>query len=193
MGISTDFYYEIPYMVWRKPGKITLEIKDLGFIRWKSNSMHHSVDSSFHYEGVEVADLFHLDSSSFTIDNVIDNNTSFVRKQYATNIPFTLDIHAKTLYGKHMAFEKGITCLFNTSARPYYYAKLHFIFGRKKSIDLAYLIGYGGYGGLNAGLDTKVDFAKHYSIHFIDNYLFSALFIQPRYGMGMYVKLARRF
>lgn len=193
MGLSTDLYYELPYVFWKNPGKITFEVKDLGFIRWKNNSMHRSVDSSFHYEGVEVSDIFNLDSSSFTVDNVVDQNTSFARKKYNTNIPFTLDIHTKVLYGKQLAFEKGIIWLFNTPAKPYYYAKLHFLFGKKKSIDIAYLLGYGGYGGFNAGIDAKIDFAKSYSLHFINNYLFSGIVAQSSLGMGMYLKLSRKF
>jgi len=193
MGLSTDLYYELPYIAWKNPGKITFEVRDLGFIRWKNNSLHHSTDSVFHYEGVEVEDIFNLDSSSFAIDNVIDKNTSFERKRYTTNIPFTLDIHTKVNYGRHIAFEKGIVCLFNTTARPYYYAKFHFLFGKNRSVDLALLAGYGGYGGFNSGLDLKMDFAKHYSLHYVNNYLISGLVTDPSYGMGTYLKLARKF
>jgi len=194
MGLSTDFYYELPYIVWKKPGTIIFEVKDLGFIRWNSNSMHYSADSSYHYNGIDVSDLFNLDSNTtqFSVDSVIDKNTKFEKGQYTTNIPFTLDIHTKSYYGKQIAFEKGIICWFNTSAKPYYYAKLHFIFGRKKSADIAYIAAYGGYGRFNAGLEAKIDFAKHYSIHVIDNYLFSAI-AQTSYGMGLYLKLVRRF
>lgn len=194
MGLSTDFYYELPYIVWRKPGKITFEVNDLGLIRWSSNSMHYSADSSYHYEGIEVDDLFNIDSNStqLHIDSVIDKNTKFEKGQYTTNIPFTLDIHTKSYYGKKLAFEKGITFWFQTSAKPYYYAKLHFILGRKKSADVAFIAGYGGYGRFNSGLEVNVDFAEHYSLHLIDNYLFSGIAQSP-YGMGLYLKLVRRF
>lgn len=194
MGLSMDFYYELPYIVWKKPGTIIFEVKDLGIIRWNSNSMHYSVDSSYHYDAIDVDDLFNLDSttSPLNIDSVIDKNTKFEKGQYATNIPFTLDIHTKSYYGKQLAFEKGIIFWFNTFAKPYYYAKLHFIVGRKKSADIAYIIGYGGYGRFNAGLEAKIDFAKHYSLHLIDSYLFSGI-AQTSYGMGLYLKLVRRF
>lgn len=194
MGLSADFYYELPYIVWKNPGKITFEVKDLGIIRWNSNSMHYSADSSYHYDGIDVNDLFNIDSNStqLHIDSVIDKNTTFTRNQYTTNIPFTLDVHTKSFYGKQFAFEKGIICWFNTSAKPYYYAKLHFFVGRKKSIEIAYIAGYGGYGRFNSGLEAKIDFAKHYSLHVIDNYLFSGI-AQTSYGMGLYIKLARKF
>lgn len=194
MGLSADFYYELPYTAWKKPSTIIFEVKDLGIIRWNSNSMHYSADSSYHYEGIDVNDLLNLDSNStqLHIDSVIDKNTTLVRSQYTTNIPFTLEVHTKSYYGKQIAFEKGIICWFNTSSKPYYYAKLHFIVGRKKSVDFAYIVGYGGYGRFNAGLEAKIDFAKHYSIHLIDNYLFSGI-AQTSYGMGLYVKLARKF
>jgi len=194
IGLSADFYYELPYIVWKNPGKITFEVKDLGIIRWNSNSMRYSADSSYHYDGIDVIDLFNLDStiSPMNIDSVIDKNTNFKKGQYTTNIPFTLDVHTKSFYGNQVAFEKGIICWFNTSAKPYYYAKLHFMVGRKKSADIAYIIGYGGYGRFNSGIEAKIDFAKHYSLHVIDNYLFSGI-AQTSYGMGLYLKLVRRF
>ena len=130
---------------------------------------------------------------TFHIDKALDNHTPHTKKQYATNIPCTFDIHTKVLYGNRFAFEKGFSWLFNASAKPYYYAKFHFLFGIKKSFDLGYIIGYGGYGGFNSGIDVKMDFAKHYSLHFIDNYLFSGLAGSSSKGMGIYFSLIRRF
>ena len=48
MGMSADFYYEMPYIFWKKPGTITFEVSDLGIMRWNSNSIHYSADSSYH-------------------------------------------------------------------------------------------------------------------------------------------------
>ncbi|MBI4930000.1 MAG: hypothetical protein HY841_04495 [Bacteroidetes bacterium] len=194
MGLSTDFYYEMPYEFWKKHGRITFEVKDLGFIRWNSNSMKYSVDSSYHYNGIDVNDLFNLDSSSslLNIDSAIDRNTKFKKDKFISKIPCTFDIHTKSYYGTTIAIEKGIVWWFNTSAKPYFYAKLHFIVGRKKTADLAYNIGYGGYGRFYAGIEARIDFAKHYSLHVIDDYLFSGI-AQTSYGMGLYVKLVRKF
>ncbi len=126
-GASIDFYYEMPYVFWNKPGRIRFDVKDLGAIRWNSNSMHYAADSSYHYEGIAVDDLFNLDStvSPLNIDNVIDENTTFTKKQYTTRIPGMLDVHTRSMYGKQIAFEKGFTWRFNTSAKLYYYAKIH--------------------------------------------------------------------
>jgi len=196
MGLSTDFYYEMPYTFLKKPGRITFEVWDLGFIRWNSNSMHYAVDSSYHYDGVNVNDILNIDNTSgshFNLDSVIDKNTKFRKEQYTTEIPCTFDIHTKSSYGKQIAFEKGITFWFNTSAKPYYYAKLHFIFGKKKSSDVAYIFGYGGYGRFNSGLQATIDFAKSYSIQLIDNYLFSSITSNFNYGQGLYLKIVKRF
>jgi hypothetical protein len=194
MGFSTDFYYEMPYTAWKKPGKITFEVKDLGVIQWSSRSLHHSVDSSYHYDGIEVEELFNLDSkvSPLNIDSVVDKNTTFKRAKYTTKVPCTFDVHTKTYYGKGFAFEKGLAWMFNTSAKAYYYAKFHFFFGRKKTSELAYAIGYGGYGGFHAGLEARFDLSKKYSLYFLDNYLFTGL-AQTTYGMGLYAKLTRKF
>jgi hypothetical protein len=193
MGMSTDFFYEMPYTCWNKPGKIRLDVKDIGFIRWNSNSMHYHADSSYHYEGVEVADLFNLDSNTFAIDSVVDKNSTLKRGKYTTYIPGMLDLHTKSFYGKQLAIEKGITWRFNTHAKMYYYAKLHFLMGRNKTTDIAYVIGYGGYGRFNSGLDISADIGKHYSFQFMNYYLFSDVTAQATTGMGVYVKFVRKF
>ena len=194
-GLSADLFYEMPYTFWNKPGRIRFDLKDLGFIQWNSNSMHYSADSSYHYEGIEVTDLFNLDSSAspLNIDEVIDENTSFKKQQYTTRIPGMLDIHTKFFYGKQIAFEKGITWRFNTSAKMYYYAKIHFLLGRSKSADIAYVIGYGGYGKFNSGIDLSADIGKFYSFQFMSYYLFSGVTAQSTTGMGAYIKLVRKF
>jgi len=195
MGLSTDLFYEMPYVVWKKMGKITFEINDLGFIRWSSNSMTHSVDSSFHYEGVNVNNILNTNGGTFpklNIDSVINNNSHFERKQYTSNLPFYFNIRTRTWYGNQVSLEKGISFLFNTSATPYYFLKLHFN-TRKKNAEFSYIVGYGGYGRFNAGLEARVDFAKHYSLHLADNYLFSGVTPQSANGMGIYLKLVRKF
>ncbi len=195
MGLSTDFYYEMPYVSWNKQGTLHFEVKDLGFIRWSSNSMHYTVDSSYHYEGIAVSDLFNVDTmlSPLNIDSVIDKNTAFSHRQYSTSIPGLMDVHTKSFYGKQFAFEKGFIWRFNTHAKLYYYAKLHFFMGRNKTTDLACLIGYGGYGRFNSGFDFTIDFAKHYSFQLMSDYIFSSVTAQSTPGMGMFVKLVKKF
>ena len=195
MGLSTDFFYEMPYIVWKKAGKIIFEVNDFGFIRWNSNSMTHSVDSSYHYEGVNVNDILNTNGGTLpklNIDSVINKNTIFERKQYTTKLPFYFNIRTRTWYGKQFSLEKGISFLFNSSAKPYYFLKFHFS-TRKQNAEFCYIVGYGGYGRFNAGLEARVDFAKHYSLHIADNYLFSSVSPQTAYGMGVYLKLVRRF
>jgi hypothetical protein len=195
MGLSADFFYEMPYLVWNKPGKIIFEMNDFGFIRWNSNSMTHSVDSSFHYEGVNVNDILHTNGGTIpklNIDSVINKNTLFERKQYTTNLPFYFNIRTRTWYGKQFSLEKGISFLFNSSAKPYYFLKLHFS-TKKQNAEFSYIVGYGGYGSFNAGVEARVDFAKHYSVHIADNYLFSGVTPMAANGMGLFVTLVRKF
>ena len=149
MGLSTDLFYEMPYIVWNKPGKIYFEINDLGFIRWNSNSMTHSVDSSFHYDGVNVNNILNTNGGTIpklSTDSMINKNSVFERKQYTTNLPFYFNIRTRTWYGKQFSLEKGISFLFNSSAKPYYFLKFHFS-TRKQKAEFSYIIGYGGYGG----------------------------------------------
>ncbi|MFI5164878.1 MAG: DUF5723 family protein [Bacteroidia bacterium] len=195
MGLSTDLFYEMPYIVWNKPGKIIFEVSDLGFIRWNNNSMTHSVDSSYHYEGVNVNDILHTSGGTIpklNIDSVIDKNTRYERRAYTTKLPFYFNVRTRTWYGKQFSLEKGISFLFNSFAKPYYFLKLHYS-TRKQNAEFAYTIGYGGYGRFNSGIEARLDFAKHYSLHIADNYLFSGIPSQTANGMGVFVKVVRKF
>ena len=195
MGLSADLFYEMPYVFWKKPARITFAISDLGFIRWNNNALHYAVDTFYTFNGITIDDLVHLDSNAFSssnTNNIIDRNAKIERGFYNRYIPCTLDIHTKTLYGKTFAVEKGFKYYFNTSAFPYFYFKFYFNFGRTQNIHVAYITGYGGFGKFNAGLETNFDFAKHYSIALADNYLFSGI-AQTAYGMGLYLKLVRKF
>jgi hypothetical protein len=60
-------------------------------------------------------------------------------------------------------------------------------------MEFTYIVGYGGYGRFNAGVEARMDFAKHYSLHIADNYLFSSVPSQSANGMGLYLKLVRKF
>ncbi|MBI4945980.1 MAG: hypothetical protein HY840_06225 [Bacteroidetes bacterium] len=195
MGLSTDFFYELPYIIWRKKGKITFEVNDFGFIRWNSNSTTHSVDSSYHYEGVNVNNILNTSTGAipkWNTDSIINKNSLSESKQYTTNLPFYFNVRTRTWYGKQFSFEKGISFLFNSSAKPYYFLKLHFS-TRKQKAEFAYTLGYGGYGKFNSGVEARVDFSKHYSLCIADNYLFSSVNPQMANGMGVYLKLVRRF
>jgi len=195
MGMSVDLFYEMPYVVWNKPGRITFAANDLGFIGWNNNSLHYEVDSFYYFSGIEVEDLVHLDTNALApsnTENIINRNADISKEKYSTRIPCTIDIHTRSYYGNQISFEKGIILMLNTSAKPYYFAKLHFLLGRKKVFDLSYTFGYGGYGKFNAGIEAKVEFAKSYSIHIVDNYLFSGI-SRESYGMGLSVKLTKKF
>ena len=193
MGTSMDLFYELPYRIGKRYGKFAVEVNDLGIIQWKSSSMSYSVDSSYHYDGINVNDIFNSHGAfpSLNIDTIIKKHTSFERKQYITNLPFTLHIHTQAWHGKYVLFEKGISFLFNSSAKPYYYIKTYY-YNKKQNIGFACTIGYGAYGRFNAGLEAKINFSKHYSILFADNYLLPGT-SQSACGMGMYLKLTRRF
>ncbi|MFH1005293.1 MAG: DUF5723 family protein [Bacteroidota bacterium] len=195
MGLSTNFFYEMPYISLQKLGKIKFELNDFGFIRWNNKSLHYSIDSSYHYDAVEVNDIFNLSNNTFpkpNIDSIIDRNTKFRKEAYTSFLPSVLCVSTQTKYSRQFSFEKGVAWWFNASAKPYYYMKLHFC-TKRKNIKFIYVIGYGGYGRLHSGLEAKFDFAKYYSLHISNNYLFSSMILSEAAGQGMYLKLTRKF
>ena len=194
IGLSADLFYEMPFVFWNKLGLVRMDIKDLGFINWNSRSSNYDINSSLHFDGVSVNKLFALDSTVFSskMDSLIKQSTVYTQKKYSSYIPGILDFHTKSFYGKRVLIEKGFIWRFNTVAKLYYYAKIHFLAGRKKSLDFAYVFGYGGYGLYNSGLEIRSDFKKNYSLHFISNYLFPGILSSSSLGVGLFIKVVRK-
>lgn len=195
MGLSTDLFYEMPYMAGKKPGRITFALTDLGFIRWSKNSLHYEIDSAYYFDGVTVDDLMNIDSNAFSPTNtedILDRNSDVNSWFYVTRIPCTLDIHTNTQYGRQFAVEKGFNYFFNTSASPYFYLKFHFTLGRKRNIRFSYTTGYGGYGRFHSGAEANIAVTSKCSVHVLDDYLFSGI-AQISYGKGLFLKLIRKF
>lgn len=195
MGVATDLFYEMPYMVGKKSGRITFALSDFGFIRWSKNSLHYKIDSAYYFDGITVDDILNIDSNAFSSTNtekILDRNADIKPWFYVTQIPCTVDIHTHTQYGEQFAVEKGFKYFFNTSAFPYFYTKLYFTLGRKRNIRFAYTAGYGGYGRFHSGAEARFSLSSKYVFHVYDDYLFSGI-SQMAYGKGIFLKLSRKF
>lgn len=186
MGLSTYFFYEMPYVSGSRYGKFKIEISDLGFIRWKANSFYYTADSTFHYDGIYLDDIFMSKGKrpSFQRDSIINRMIKTQRGSYTTGLPFTIHMQTQTWYGRKFSIEKGISFFVNSSARPYVYVKPTYSTTNNK-ISFAATLGYGGFGRLQLGIGTKVNFAKQFSLLVAGDYILS--------GYGVYVKLTKKF
>ena len=195
VGFSSDFFYKIPFKFFEKQSALFIEVEDLGFIRWNKKSVQLSSDSSYHYEGILVNDIFNLNntSSSKNLYDVIDKHTNSIQKSYSTFLPGLIHLHTNYSWKSRIMVEKGISYRFNSTANLFLYAKIHFMLGKSKLTDIACNVGYGDYGNFRSGIDFKTGFIKHYVIQLSTQYIFSNLFLKAPAGMGIYLRLLRTF
>ncbi len=194
LGVSTDMYYEIPYVTWYNGGVLSINLYDLGFIAWNSRSMQHELDTFFHFEGVEVNDIFDLEANTFPQsdpDSILNNNLKYSTGSYVTLLPAVFSITASTYYGKKYIVEKGINYRFLANARPYYYGS--FSWNVTPKFLLGWNISFGGYGRFNAGMETEIKIADRFRININSYYLAGLAFADKLGGVGGTITLSGRF
>ena len=194
IGVSTDMYYEIPYLTWYNEGVMTLNLYDLGFISWNKRSMHHQLDTFFHFEGLEVNDIFDLQENTFPQsdpDSLLNNNLHYSTGSYVTLLPAIFSITATTYYGKKYIVEKGINYRFGANARPYYYGS--FVWNIRPKFLLAWNLSYGGYGKFNAGMETVLKVGKRFKFKVNSFYLAGLALASKMGGAGGSVSISGKF
>ncbi len=193
-GLSTDMFYEIPYVTWYNDGVLSIQLQDLGFIQWNSRSMDHRLDTFIHYEGLVVNDIFDLQSGTFPEtdpDTIINNNLKYRVEAYTTFLPAIFSISATTYYGKKFLVEKGINYRFLANARPYYYGT--FMWNTCKALTLGWNVSYGGYGRFNAGMEAELRFARRFTVNVNSFYLAGILVPSKLGGLGANLSLSGKF
>lgn len=194
IGVSGDVYWEFPYITWYHGGVLAVSLYDLGFIAWNKRSMNHRLDSAFHFEGVEVDNLFDLQQGTFpqtNPDSVWKNNLHYATGAYVTWLPAILSITATTYYGKKFIVEKGINYRFNANARPFYYGS--FSWNISQRILAGINVSYGGYGRFNSGLEAEFKIARRYKLNIHSFYLSGMGLPDKTGGLGGNFAFAARF
>lgn len=193
-GISFDGFYEIPFVTWNNVGVLSIEMFDLGFISWNKNSMSNHLDSNYHYQGIEIDNLFILGGTilpQYNKDSVSAKNIKLKKESDFSYTPAIFRVRTSTEYGKKFIFEKGISYRINANSRPYYFLGLTYKICRQ--FEITGNASYGGYGNFNFGLELDWSFLKYYKFHIDTNYLNG--FISPAKitGQGAAVSLSRKF
>jgi hypothetical protein len=192
IGTGLDFYFRIPVKFHQKEkGNLQVEVSDLGFIRWNSQTNHYKNDTSYHFEGFAVKNVFQLADTSihYTAKTVLNAKPS-QQSGYASSLPATVDVKYVP-NGIHYQGVLGIRYRFASDYRPYEYAQLLYHFGSRLSACAE--IGYGGYANLQSGFSLQANFKKGFAAQLGTNNLFGYIFPLNSSGQGMYVSISKVF
>jgi hypothetical protein len=156
-GITTDLFYAIK----GKKGTFTLELLDLGFVKWKDVATF-SGDSSYTYSGLDVENI--LGTGGIKMDPI--NLTSFfdnlgltkVNKDVTYMLPATLNVSYYRNISAKVSFSGSVRQQFVYGYKPRVSAKLAYYL--KKDFVLIPTIAYGGFGRADIELGVAKTFAE---------------------------------
>ncbi len=162
-GVSTDLFAE---HFFKNGDKFYFGVEDLGFIHWNQGSLDVAADSSFHFEGIEVDNIFDLNDSllsDLSKDSII-NSISIInqKRAYSIALPTAVNIiYTKILNEKWKITLGGYYKILSNyfpliSVNCYYYFNPKFV----GKVHLS----YGGYGKLNTGLAFAKSVATYFDI-----------------------------
>lgn len=138
--------------------KLHFSLSDIGHIAWNDNSASYRVDSSFHFEGLVVDNIFSLSDSVFQIET---NGDSLIN-QYEMNSGYTSIIPArvKLMYShkfNNVGLHLGADYLLNAAYLPH--LQMQSDYQINEIVKIAINLGYGGFTnfhyGLGVGFETK--------------------------------------
>jgi hypothetical protein len=162
-GVSSDLFTEI---FLKNGDKIYLGLEDLGFIYWNNNSLDIRTDSSFHYEGIWIDNIFDLNDSllsNISKDSIINSiSTTNQKGNYSIALPTAVNITYSKIVNDKSKINFGVYHRILSNYMPLFYTNYYYYFN-KKIVTKAHL-SYGGYGKLNVGLAFAKSFNKYFDI-----------------------------
>lgn len=190
IGTSVDLFFS-----YSKDSSQTIcfEASDLGAIWWNKNTTTASIDTSFHFEGVEVSNIFSFNNSVIThspdsIQAYITNKKNAV---YRTVLPSLFHLFfEKKIISQKLSIQTGLQYRLAANYAPYIYLTTHYYFTSRfmASVHLA----QGGYGNLHLGLAVAKDFGKGYMVSIGSDYFNGLTGLSPT-GQEVYLAFKKLF
>lgn len=153
IGASADF--TLSYSGIDNNSTIILYANDVGFIGWNKHSLLYSADSSLHFEGLQINDLFSPNDSSLlhiNTDTILKKTgTSVEVTKHATLLPFEFSgVYVRAINEKWIA-SAGISYRPFPDTVPLIFIQPRYFF--TPNVRGALQLGYGGTNKFRIGLE----------------------------------------
>ncbi len=192
LGLSTHFFisYSSP-----AGSTLKLEVSDLGFIRWNKESTTLKLDTSFHFEGIAVNNIFNFADPAYS--NVPSDSAYIARflnhvKQdsYNSFLPALIELSYDKKINKY-TFLSGIKYRLNANYIPYLFMGCAYNFNPLFYVSAN--IGYGGYTKLSIGLELAKRFAYGFTLLTGSQFIYGYLSPAQGTAQGAYISLEKNF
>lgn len=196
LGSAINFYLD--YTDFNKKYKVNLSVENLGFIRWKNESHTISIDTSMHYEGIEILNMFdYNDSSYFAIqpDSIVTDFFSLTDTNSFTKVlPERVHLSlTKIMADSHFFLTIGMGYIYGANMKlPLFYTRGEYLVNENISFSL--LSGYGGYSGFHMGAGAKLNILKEkMCIHISSNNFLGFIFVNNPLSQNICASVSYRF
>lgn len=175
--------------------KISASLEDFGSVSWGNPGALYSGDSTWNWSGFEADDLSDLSGLTLTgeTDSLLDLlGLEASEGKYTETLPYRWAISASMLLNSGLQVSLGATQQMRTSQVPLIYA----IAGKEiadTGLGVFGRVSYGGWGGIQAGLDLKWDPCSRFTAHLGATNVLTWVIPEAMTGGSLYVALSTNF
>lgn len=147
-GAALDFILNLPLA--KNGGFISLEMENLGFIKWNDKTLHYHADSSVAYTGVDISDIFNNDLGQMEVPNIED--TLIYQIQTGSELvwlPTNFKLSLLKRIDATQYFNVGIAVKPVRANVPELYGGYNYFIDENTLITASFA--YGGYGNFRVG------------------------------------------
>ncbi len=190
MCLDLSFYQRNP------KSSIEVKVEDLGFIRWNNHSQQYKKDTLVYFEGIEIKDIFDLNSATntgLTQDSIMNEFAFGDQSAFTEMIPMRASVNY-THYFFNNRLSLSLTLIhyhflhFNPLIR---FVPTYVISIKKSSICIAPNFEYGGYGKFNCGLGISASVKQKFYIELSTAFINSYLDAKKAAGLGGFVSIIK--
>ncbi len=193
-GASIDIFFEAPFKTKIGDAKLSVSVSDIGLIRFNKNSLYLNQDSTFHFEGFQINNIYDLQDSTFNAtsqDSITKKIAPFKKQSVTYTLPTILTIDYRIQLNKRFGLAEGARYVYNGNYNLLLYAKADCWIN--KNINISTTFAWGGYGNFNYGLGLYGNIGKGYMFYLGSNNLEGLIAPNKAGGMGAYVSLVKNF
>ncbi len=193
-GYSANLYFEYE----TERSLISISAENFGNIHWNKWSTKVSIDSLFHFDGIDVRDIFEIGDSIQVKDISLDSTyyMNFIRNKSEQRITTKLPMKISGSYTYFTAGHKisttiGVDLLLNTYSSIRYILGVGYKFNRSNFVGITLV--KGGYTDFHAGINYVHLFPWRMKLELGSNYIYPMITYKTGKSQGAYLSLSKSF
>jgi len=176
---------------------VSLSMNYMGLLRWFDNSFTIHLDSTYHYEGMEIEDILNLGEATFSSDMDMDSITEEFFNEADTSgftriLPERMNLQVSKGFNDNILITAGATYLINANhPLPVFYAVSDIYYNKKVAYYLS--VAYGGYSNFQFGLGLSAKLFKQYKLRLGSSNMLGMFLPEQYYCQNAYLSLSYNF